>query len=348
MKPSRVVPGAALAGACLAFASAAFAQVPPVPSPATVEALCPGGQGNPLQFGTAEGQVDPALLGSAKQNARRAGFEKVEPQFTTWSDKLLGVELIHDVRDGAPLDLWGDDFHDQMTAAGWAVSEDSFMPGAQARYEKEIADLAEPGVLAIEVSLHGIRRGITLLCADAALQMKNQEELDGYLGEGSPRPVAPPALPPLDEFMARLDCDDPATLDAFAEALTLEDAGALVETRLAPEDITAQAGYQYRLVQWLRWRMLQSGEIDESVLWDIEEKVREEHPIYFEEDLAMMGEIASGITDAETAKDPARLCESYKSMVRYLAGQSAHEERRNAALAAAYEAEAVRRGIALD
>ena len=348
MKLSRIAAASAIVGGWLAFSSAAFAQVPPVPSPASVEALCPGGEGNPLQFGTAEGEIDSTLLDSAKQHARSAGFEDVEPQFTNWSDKLLGVELIRDVPDGAALDQWGDDFHERITAAGWTVSEDPFMAGSQARYEKEVAGDTEPRLLAVEVSLHGIRRGITLLCADAALQVKNQDELDGVLAEGSPRPVAPPPLPPLDEFMARLDCEDAATLDAFAKAVSLDDAGALAESRLKPEGINAQANYQYRLVKWLRWRMLASGEIDELVLWDIEDGIREQYPIYFEEDLAMMAEIASGITAAEKAKDPEKLCNSYKTIVGFAARQSAHEERSNAALAAAFEAEAKRRGIALD
>ena len=348
MTPFRIAATAGLVGTSLVLSSTALAQVPPVPSVSSVEALCPGQEGNPLQFGTPEDALDPASLARLEERARAAGFEKVEPQFTSWSGKMLGVELIRDVPDGAALDQWGESFHDRLTKAGWIVSEDTFMAGAEAHYEKEIAGDAEPELLAIEVSLHGVRRGITILCADAGLQVENQDEIDGVLAEGSPRPVPPPPQPALEEFLARLDCEDPALLDAFAKAMNLDDAGALVETRLAPEEVTAQADYQFRTVTWLRWRMLGSGKVPESVLWDIEEQVREQHPLNFEDDLLAMAKILEEVMEAEKAKDPAKLCAGYKGMVAYLFNQSAHEERSNSALAVAYEAEAARRGIPLD
>ena len=348
MTSSQVFARIAVLGFGAAYAPAAFAQVPPVPPVAAIEALCPGQSGNPMQFGTAEESMDAATLSVVRVQAQAAGFEKVETRFTAWSDKLLGIELGRDVPDGAALDQWGDDFHDQITAAGWTVGEEPFMAGYQTRYEKVFAGNAQPRRLAIEVSLHGISRGVTLLCADAALQLEDQNETDGVLAEGSPRPTRPPPQPKLDEFLARLDCEDPELLGAFAKALNLEDAAALVETRLTPEEVTAQADYQYKLVTWLRWKLRGSGAIDEDTLWGIEEDVREQHPLNFEEDLFAMARIVEEVTEAEKAKDPAKLCGGYKGMVAYLFAQSAREERRHAALAAAFEAEAQRRSLSLD
>ncbi|HSM53972.1 MAG TPA: hypothetical protein VK839_07320 [Erythrobacter sp.] len=329
-----------------AHGSAAVAAVPPVPSAQQVEALCPGLGGNQLTFGIAEENVTEAALAQAQERAVAAGFEKAQLQYTSWSNKLYGVEYVLDVPGGDDLSDWGDLFGEMIMERGWAFSEDSFTPLSAGRYEKEIDG---ERVLGVELGLHSTHRGITLLCADGELQLEDQAERDGALAPGSPRPAAPPPQPPLDEFLARLDCTDPALLDLFAKAEDMDDAGALVEARLGPPSgMHAEANYQNRLVKWLRWRLLASGEIDEAALWAIEEQAAALYPLNITEGLVELMGTLGNVLEAQQSKDMGALCQAYRQAMLVTNEQSGEDARRDAALAAALEAEARRRGIAID
>lgn len=331
-----------------AHGSAAVAAVPPVPSAQQLEALCPGIGGNQLTFGTTEDNVTEAALAQAQERAVAAGFEKAQLQYTSWSNKLYGVEYVLDVPGGDDLSDWGDLFGERIMERGWAFSEDSFTPLSAGRYEKEIDGDDGQRVLGVELGLHSTHRGITLLCADAELQLADKDERDGSLAQGSPRPVAPEPQPPVEEFLARLDCSDPGLLEDFAKAQDLDDAGVLVEARLSPPELNSEANYQHRLVKWLRWRLLWSDKIDENGLFDIERKVAKEVPEDFDGDFIEMVGVLEAVMSADKLSDPAALCTAYRDAVRVIAKQSASGARRNAALAIAYEAEAERLGITLD
>lgn len=348
MRWTRLIVAVTAASGILVQSPAANAAVPKVTESALVEGLCPGRDGNPLAFGITEDAVDEAALAGLNERATAAGFDKARLQYTSWSNKLYGVEYVLDVPGGDDLSEWGEQFGKRMIELGWAFSEDPFTSLSAGRYEKEVEGDEEHRILGIELGLHSINRGITLLCADAELQLADKDERDGALAQGSPRPVAPKPQPPVEDFLARLDCSDPGLLADFAKAQDLDDAGVLVEARLSPPELNSEANYQYRLVKWLRWRMLLSDRIDENRLFEIERKVAEEVPEDFNGNFIEMMGALEAVMSADKLSDPAALCTAYRNAVGVVAKQSADEARRNAALAIAYEAEARRLAIPLD
>ena len=340
-----------LSGALLGIATApaAFAADPAVPAIEQVEALCPGVSGNPLEFGTAKADVPQTALLEAKERALAAGFEEIDPLYTAWSDRLVGADYSLDVPSGDPLDTWGEQFREVAETAGWETTEDGSMAFAALAFAKEFSTAAGSRYHLLEIDFYGQRRGITLRCSDFAMQAEAESERNGILAQGSQRPVAPPPMPPLDDFLARLDCTDPALLAMFAEVEELDDAGALVMARLGPpEGIHGEAEYNRRLVTWLRWRLLASEEIDEEAIWAIEERIATEEPVNHMAELVEMMGAVGGVFEAQEKQDSAALCASYRKAIVVMAEQSVLDARRDAALAAALEAEAVRRGIVLD
>ena len=340
-----------LAGSLLAISSAtaAAAAIPPVPELSQVEGLCPGVAGNPLVFGTVEAEVTEAALAETRTRAVAAGFEEIEPVYTSWSQRLVGVDYVIDVPGGEPLDSWSEEFAAAVGAGGWEVTEDGSMIIAAARYFKQFPATAGVRDLTLDVDLYGERSGITLRCSDAALNFEAADERNGMLPVGSPRPLAPPPMPPLDEFLARLDCQDPALLEKFAAAENLGDTGALVEASLGPPDgLNAEADYYRRLRIWTRWKLLASERMDQEDIWDVEEKVSAANPTdHMAELVGMMGAIG-GVMEAQKAGDMPAVCASYREAIVAMSKQNALDVERDQTLIAAFEAEAKRRGISLD
>ena len=332
----------------MACGPAALAAVPPVPAAPLVERLCPGVEGNALVFGADRAAIADAALAQAGERGADAGFEDRTALYTAWSGRLFAVDYTLDVPGGEPLGEWGDAFGERLAAAGWTVSEDGSMPFADAHFVKEVAGPDGPRVMTLGLDLHGERRGITLRCSDTELELQDRSEREGVLPAGSPRPVPPPPSPPIEAFLERLDCADPALLDLFARAEDLDDAGALVEARLGPPaDLNAEADYRHRLLTWVRWRLLASERIDEEALRAIEEQALAREPVAFAEIGEFMAALG-GVVEAQQARDSGRLCKAYRDAVATMAAQNAKDARRDAALAALFEEEAARRGIALD
>ena len=334
-----------------AHGSAAVAAVPPVPSAQQVEALCPGLGGNPLAFGTAEGNVTEAALAQAKELAVAAGFEKAQLQYTSWSHKLYGVEYVLDVPGGDDLSDWGDLFGERIMERGWDFSEDPFTPLSAGRYEKEIDVDDGQWVLGVELGLHSTHRGITLLCADAKLQLEDKNERDGELAPGTqrPKPPSPKKVQAAKDYVARFDCDNAEFVAALSAAEELDDNGPIVEALLGPVvDLEPESSYQSRLGTWMRWTMRHSGKITEEEIWAIEDVVAQNigwNPAeQFTEFLGSFVDVVS----AQEAGDGAGKCRGLRTMFLSDRDGSSNEGRRNAAVNAALEAEARRRGIAID
>lgn len=195
-----------------------------------------------------------------------AGFDRITPRATAWSDRLFGIDYVQDqVSDEAlwELALEMDVMLDEL---GWRRVERDYEMTEEEEIEFGIYDWSRPVVIGgVETELHlsltNLLARTTLSCDRADLMDLQVREYLGELPPGTPRPVRPEfpaALPP-----TTAACGEPefaAQVDAFVAG---RDAGPYIRSVLAMGD------YHRRLADWKKWKLTQSGKLDESRLQDL-------------------------------------------------------------------------------
>lgn len=279
MKPIRLGREvAAIAGASsLLIASTASAAQWQAPKPTLdqIEALCPGVGGNPIMFGepetnSADEDFETRML-SAQSLAGAGGFERAQPVFTDWSRELAGVDYETVVPADVSLEDWLDHTRSVLSEGDWIEQPDAEMTMsimARVRLEKDADTVQGPRRLAIELDTFGMIRGFEMRCADVEYLVKDSEEKEGRLAEGSPRPVLPNPANDADiaTWLASIDCTDPDLVERLG---AIDDpglvAGIFLERFGELPDFAMGSVYQERLNRWLRWRLANGGMTEDEI-----------------------------------------------------------------------------------
>ncbi|QIG53261.1 hypothetical protein G6N82_03040 [Altererythrobacter sp. BO-6] len=314
-----------------------------------IEALCPSVGTTGLTFGlTREQQNQTALAKVTAEDPTRL-FREAMADYSSWSDRLYRLSWYSAMEESDQVDgvEWQLGLAQMLEKGGWRDLADDvrYDPRWQEwRYAKEFMIDGEPRQLLIEIEMSG---NYAVTCSDIELNTMADNEGLGLLEPDSPRPamveVARAVLPDPST------CDRPEIHDMFSTNEKLEAAGHKLDEIFPKANAEGDAArFGERLRTWLVWKMLESGKIPQEDIWQVEEGLYPDASEERQDDLIGFLEDAGAIMEAQKQGDGQTVCQKFLSL---FAKQRAADERqaaRWAKLNAALEAEAVRRGIALD
>lgn len=345
MKSNLVAPAALLALVALPAAPAQAAVT--IPSIETIETrLCPVGGVGALLLGQPSAAQDPALLKAfSGTEAPIDPFGESRAVYTQWSGRLSATEFNGASPDGTDNNAFIAGMIERVETAGWQRAEGK-PPGSLMMepevYKKVLQTADGPRLMVLEFEASG---NVALRCGDPELLQMSQAESEERLAPGSPRPVMPggPALPA--GVLRAEDCDRPEIRDNL---LKLLNDGDRPEMTGAMDLANQSEQFQSRLRTWLRWKMAQSGKVDDETLWKLEERIAPLTGDQVEKEFIGVADDITGFDRSRKAGDKKGECRALIGMAAGMAEASIIEAARLAKVNAALESEAKRLGIALD
>lgn len=348
--PTPFWPATLLATALLSSALPATAQRPAQIGAAQALALCPVVGQPGLRFGAPRSAQDATLLAQINQlPASFAPFTEADLDLTSWSDQLAGITYLAASPDGADNQAWGEALQDSLEAEGWVPAQRPHLAATgmmDARmYEKTVPSAQGPLTLLLQFDTPG---ALMLSCGDAALLERAHAEADGRLAPGTPRPK-PPVRREATSLPTEAACADPKLLRVFSDPYKIDELDPAFQKLIAGSTlIAAQRRHQDRLNGWLRWRLLESGQVTQDRIWDLGGDANPGTDAIamdlMQAMLVQLGEVAK----AQEQGSPAAMCRAMVGVIVTTAQKDQadidHWTRANSAL----EEEARRLGLKLD
>ncbi len=341
----------AAAAAGLVTPAPALAQQPTIAfvDAAKAASLCPGLGLTGMVLGASRAQQDQTLARRLNNlPADFAPFTEAELDFTAWSDRLAGVTYRAASPDGDVNRAWAEALEDNLLSAGWTPLDSRDLASPLAfdgkLFKKRVEGPQGARTLLLEFDIPG---ALMLRCGDLDLFEIGQEESEGRLAPGTPRPVAPPTAPPA-PLPKAADCDDPALLAAFETPNQVDESAPAFRAFIAGgEQIFARKRHGERLRAWLTWTLLGSGRVDQERIWDIEEAATPDDDAQTPLLQGLLGAMG-GTVEAMQTGDAGKTCRSLVSVMAATAEKDEYDATRDARINQALEAEARRLRIAVD
>lgn len=328
----------------------AAAQEPIKIGAAQVLSLCPGVGQPGLHLGEPRSAQDPTFLSKINHLPRDfEPFTEADLDLTSWSDRLAGITYLAASPDGAFNQLWIETLQESLEAEGWTPSPRRHLAATgmlEAKmYEKTVQAKQGSLTLLVQFDTPG---ALILSCGDVSLLELANEEYEGRLAPGTPRPV-----PPIGGMQVPLptekDCAEPELLSAFSDVHKIDETNLAFRKLVAGgETIADLKRHQDRLHSWLRWRLIGSGKVTQQRIWELGDQANASSDAEGMEMMQAMFEKLTRVTQAQEKGDPSALC---KAMVGLVIA-TAHKEQRDTELwiraNAALEEEARNLGLKLD
>jgi hypothetical protein len=312
--------------------------------------LCPVPALSGIQIGMEKPLRDESLRKSlSKLPSSFAPFTEATLEITPWSQKLAGVTYLAESHNGPPNQAWSDALAQSLTSSGWTPSQRSDLASPLTfnaiMFEKAVNSTSGSHVAFIEFDTPG---ALMLRCGDAKLLEIQKKEHAGQLEPGSLRP-ANSQYAEIDPKAKDVDCDNPLLLEAFREPSSVDESNAAFLQFVARSDaLSGQRSYGERLVTWLKWKLIGSGEIDEDKIRELEDKAAqrdgEAKMSNMMDAIGAMGDTAK----AQEQRDGRAMCHSLARIMEATAKVDRSEIAYHAKVAQALEQEGRRLGINVD
>jgi hypothetical protein len=279
-----------------------------------------------------------------------AGFSLITPRSTSWTDQLFGIDYFQSAIDKEELWLLALEMDVTLDELGWRRVERDYEYSEEEEIDLAVYNWTRPIVVdGIETELRldlSNSIGMTTLSCDRADLMELQvREYLGELPPGTPRPVEPQlpgALPP-----TIVACGRPEFAPQVEAFLAGQDAGPYITSVLMMGD------YHKRLTDWKKWKLTQSGKIDESRMQDILldaffDGGGDASPLAALEKLMEMFPIFNELKTAQDSGDRQAICAGFVKFNGFFAELERTTAAQWGALDKVLDREAARLGVSLD
>ena len=280
-----------------------------------------------------------------------APFEKARPRSTPWSDKLAWMSYWVVVGQGDDVQAGYEDF---MAGLLPLIEEEGWQPVPGGSEELPIAYGAFVGDHVFDrhvdngkgaerqfLSISKFMGQVDLTCGSASLSMQNAEEAFGKLPDGTPRPVRDEIdLPPRYGEQA---CGDPNFAQQVFDQGKASPPSAYLSALLRRQD------YSSRLVQWMSWKIEQSGTMSEQETLSLLMGGNVSNSMMSAlENIGAIIPASQALWDTRAANDRPGYCVAVVRMQDLIARIDDAGTEMNAAAIQALEQAATRKGVSLD
>lgn len=331
--------------AAFVLAAGSLASTPALAAPdfgaAELVKLCPATGPAGLAYGVDRAHQDAAALKALGQNGPTGAGEAM---FTTWSGKLYGAEWRKESPDGDVNTAWLEGLDASLREAGWELVDRQDLKAMFAMEPRIFTKVVEGRQLMIQIDAPGIQ---LVSCTDLALSELDRRERDEDLAEGSPRPQMPPAPSQPASVPDPKVCATPELIAAFSESDDPKDFGPTAGKYFQFEDPAADvAEYEKRLGVWLRWKLRTAGGMSQEEIWALD-KTEGKFDESLDASIAMLDTMGQAFEAGQT-RDGRKKCEATIELIKGFKVEAEATTKRERKSNAILEAEAARRGIAIN
>jgi hypothetical protein len=244
-------------------------------------------------------------------------YEKGLARTTSWSDRVASVELTVEQEDESTGKAQEQALVAAFEAAGWTRAEDLTTIDIGLILIESNHVLMPPGhddpaTAPVFAGVSWFPGMLRMTCTSGEWSRLDRAEMDGDLGDGSPRPAPLPAITAVRPI--KDNCADPAYVADIDDALFDGDAWV--------DQSAMRARQALRLETWMRWKLLGSGKVNEDQLWALEDRAVATETDDPEARLVQGMEMLSLFPEIEAARkagDNAALCPLYIRIVDIMA-----------------------------